>query len=199
MTDDSTLAHKMCSKCGELKDLEAFLPRKASRDGRRGTCRECDYAARRRQYADSDQKERYRDRRSAYYQENRPRLLVEGAARREASREYHRENSRRWRERNPDHASALNRESSILRRVREGQQDCGCVTVLDIMFLLTLPCTYCGDAAEHIDHIHPLSRGGLHCLSNLTPACASCNLAKSATVLDDPPPAVLNCPKNSSD
>ena len=32
---------KRCSKCGEEKDLTEFAPRKGSRDGLRGQCREC--------------------------------------------------------------------------------------------------------------------------------------------------------------
>lgn len=32
----------------------------------------------------------------------------------------------------------------------------------------------------HVDHVKPLARGGWHCLSNLRPACAPCNLSKGA-------------------
>ncbi len=42
-------------------------------------------------------------------------------------------------------------------------------------------CAYCNDAEwAHMDHVKPLSLGGPHCLSNLRPACAHCNLSKSA-------------------
>lgn len=41
------------------------------------------------------------------------------------------------------------------------------------------PCKYCGQAATHIDHVHPLSRGGAHQWSNLVMACEYCNVAKS--------------------
>lgn len=41
-------------------------------------------------------------------------------------------------------------------------------------------CAYCGGPFEHIDHVKPLSKGGPHCLSNLRPACANCNLRKFA-------------------
>lgn len=41
-------------------------------------------------------------------------------------------------------------------------------------------CWKCGIAdATSEDHIKPISRGGWHCLSNLRPACFSCNAAKS--------------------
>jgi hypothetical protein len=41
-------------------------------------------------------------------------------------------------------------------------------------------CAYCGGPFEHIDHVKPLSKGGPHCLANLRPSCATCNLRKFA-------------------
>ena len=40
------------------------------------------------------------------------------------------------------------------------------------------PCAYCGQPAEHLDHITPLSRGGIDHPSNWQPLCATCNLSK---------------------
>ncbi len=39
-------------------------------------------------------------------------------------------------------------------------------------------CLYCGSQAQTIDHIHPLSRGGLSATSNCVPACLACNGSK---------------------
>jgi hypothetical protein len=36
-------------------------------------------------------------------------------------------------------------------------------------------CLYCGEASESIDHVHPLSRGGLSVTENCVPACLGCN------------------------
>lgn len=41
-------------------------------------------------------------------------------------------------------------------------------------------CVYCGNPAEHADHLMPLARGGLHCRDNIVPACADCNEHKQA-------------------
>lgn len=41
-------------------------------------------------------------------------------------------------------------------------------------------CWMCSGPFEHVDHVKPISRGGLHVLSNLRPACASCNISKGA-------------------
>ena len=36
-------------------------------------------------------------------------------------------------------------------------------------------CLYCGDRSESIDHVLPLSRGGLSVTENCVPACLACN------------------------
>ncbi|WP_083411279.1 HNH endonuclease signature motif containing protein [Arthrobacter sp. UCD-GKA] len=39
-------------------------------------------------------------------------------------------------------------------------------------------CAYCGTPVEHVDHIHPLARGGADAPENMQWACAPCNLSK---------------------
>ena len=46
-------------------------------------------------------------------------------------------------------------------------------------------CFYCGDAASHVDHLTPKARGGTDDLSNLVPACATCNVAKGMMTLEE--------------
>lgn len=41
-------------------------------------------------------------------------------------------------------------------------------------------CWMCGAIATDADHVKPLSKGGWDCLSNLRPACRSCNASKNA-------------------
>jgi 5-methylcytosine-specific restriction endonuclease McrA len=40
------------------------------------------------------------------------------------------------------------------------------------------PCAYCGEPAETIDHIDPLSRGVDNGWEKLTAACGTCNYSK---------------------
>jgi 5-methylcytosine-specific restriction endonuclease McrA len=44
--------------------------------------------------------------------------------------------------------------------------------------LLSRPCAYCGDTADCIDHVLPVSRGGTRDPENLAPACTRCNGSK---------------------
>jgi hypothetical protein len=48
-------------------------------------------------------------------------------------------------------------------------------------------CAYCQttDGPFHIDHIHPVSRGGTNDIDNLTVACAPCNLSKRDHTLEE--------------
>jgi hypothetical protein len=51
------------------------------------------------------------------------------------------------------------------------------------------PCVYCGDQETGVDHVWPLSRGGPDQLSNLVPACWSCNPSKGNRLLTEWDPA----------
>lgn len=44
-------------------------------------------------------------------------------------------------------------------------------------------CVYCDGRAQHLDHVHPLSRGGEDVERNIVPACQKCNLSKGAKTL----------------
>jgi 5-methylcytosine-specific restriction endonuclease McrA len=41
--------------------------------------------------------------------------------------------------------------------------------------------SYCGAPCQHIDHIEPFDAGGALEVGNVTAACATCNVKKSAT------------------
>lgn len=48
-------------------------------------------------------------------------------------------------------------------------------------------CTYCKTQTYEMqmDHVIPLSKGGPHCLSNVTPACGPCNRSKHDSTVED--------------
>ncbi|MFZ9922668.1 MAG: HNH endonuclease [Candidatus Nanopelagicaceae bacterium] len=46
-------------------------------------------------------------------------------------------------------------------------------------------CTYCAGQFDTVDHIIPLTRGGDNMITNLTPACRSCNSSKSSKLLSE--------------
>ena len=40
-------------------------------------------------------------------------------------------------------------------------------------------CIYCGKPSESLDHLHPMSKGGISSTSNCVPCCLSCTGKKS--------------------
>lgn len=108
------------------------------------------------------------------------------------------ENARRWREENPERVQesyrrwcAANPESirrrGNMRRARKAEAAvCGPVPLSVYTSVLNSgPCVYCAAPAAEVDHIRPLSRGGIEHASNLVPACKSCNSGKKDRMLDE--------------
>lgn len=127
---------------------------------------------------------------------------------REKNRDYHRAQARAWAAKNPERvrqngiARRLRADpearAAILREWHKSNPDkvraarlrrkAALASVLTIGFtaeeLATRmayfgnKCWMCSGPFEHVDHVKPLSKNGPHCLSNLRPACASCNISK---------------------
>jgi 5-methylcytosine-specific restriction endonuclease McrA len=65
------------------------------------------------------------------------------------------------------------------------------LTSLDVLNCLKrtdFKCFYCGVKLKakswHLDHVYPLSKGGLNTPQNITPSCKECNLMKGSLGLD---------------
>lgn len=58
-------------------------------------------------------------------------------------------------------------------------------------------CTYCGDVANEVDHVHPRSKGGTDDIDNLVACCRTCNIRKKDRVFlngDSTPPVFRSRP-----
>lgn len=93
---------------------------------------------------------------------------------------YYSDPDRKSRYRDVDRARRARREAAVRSAATAD------FTAEDLMFRLSMfaGCWICGcDLSEglHIDHVKPLSKGGAHMLSNLRPACPTCNIRKGAT------------------
>lgn len=62
------------------------------------------------------------------------------------------------------------------------------VDVLNCLKRTNFKCFYCNVSLSpgrwHLDHVEPISKGGLNNFLNITPACKNCNLMKGAIPLD---------------
>lgn len=151
-------------------------------------CAECraGVAAEVRQWR-ADNAERYK----AYDRERRAREAEIRAdrerKRRAADPDRFREDDRRRRAEDPEYSRKQywanpdrNREKSRLRRARKAAVATVAFSADQLRDRLSMfsGCWMCGADADTVDHVIPLALGGWHCLSNLRPACNSCNASK---------------------
>lgn len=198
MSDDTCI----CRRCGENKLAEEFRPK-------RRVCRECervDHRNRRRDNIDDRrirEREHYHEHREQnlaaqrrwreanrehnlaryrkYREENPEKRRPTGLAWDQANAEKRRKMARAWQEANRDKVRAIN--LALYYRRRGGSVVGAPVTPAGIRSRFEYfghRCWMCGDIADTIDHVKPLSKGGLNILSNIRPACRSCNSSKHA-------------------
>lgn len=109
----------------------------------------------------------------------------------ESSRVRSREGWRSWEERNPEANKAAKQrwvrtnQQAAREIVRRRRARLRCIQVVkfsaaDLTRRLSMwpGCWMCGGAKEAVDHVKPISKGGAHMLSNLRPACCTCNSRK---------------------
>lgn len=178
------LTSKACSKCGEDKPLEDFHKRAAAKDGRRSYCRPCASAAHEQYRRDPEVQQRYTEQARAWVAANPEAKRAKDARWYAANTERVRANNARWRAAHPETVRIQRRARISRYRARKRGATSELFTVAELYALWAdadaWACIYCGAPWEHIEHFVPLARGGDHALWNLFPACAECNLSKSA-------------------
>lgn len=92
-----------------------------------------------------------------------------------------------WAQKNGDHLRGLKVAQNHRRRARARgnmSQERGPVDTDSLLASQRHRCAYCRTSLTgkkwHIDHIHPLARGGANDRKNLQICCVSCNLSKGA-------------------
>lgn len=177
---------KVCSRCGETKSVDEFWKDSRSSDGLRSACIVCLKKSR-----DNDRYRRAnRDRATKARSEGRWntawRTTKEWHAR-------HREQQRRYRARN---RNQYRKRNSVRMKVFRSNQrsENGSITVQEWQDLCERygnVCLSCGTPAAEtpegrltIDHVKPVSEGGLGDIENLQPLCMSCNRNKGTRTVD---------------
>lgn len=82
----------------------------------------------------------------------------------------------RFRQAHPEWSAARNRMNQHRRRASAAAPFTA--TQLLAKSAMYAGCWVCGGPKQEIDHVKPLSRGGLHALANLRPICLPCNRQK---------------------
>jgi 5-methylcytosine-specific restriction endonuclease McrA len=162
---------KTCTKCLEYKLHAEFNKRPGGLTPR---CKEC-----LREYRQQN-KERLAAKQSEYRQKNLAAIQHrerEYARRRDAGK--HAENNRASYQRNKD----ASRDRKAKRRAVKSGAHHEPYSRAEIFSRWGNACVYCDAPAQHLDHVHPISKGGADAPHNLVPACVPCNLSKGAKTL----------------
>lgn len=129
--------------------------------------------------------EKVREMRDRSYARHRERRLEDMRIRREAHREEARAATRQWQKDNPDRV-ALHGQA---RRARKLAAFVEYVHPLVVLERADGECGICGGDVSpfdfEVDHIVPLSRGGLHNYENTQPAHKVCNRRKSDSLPEE--------------
>lgn len=160
---------KECSKCREVKPVDAFMRRPDSRDGWHQQCNDCLNAANREWVAANPERRREiqrhwngKDSSRAYYKRKKA--------------EQYQADPEKMRLRSALHRGVKRTGGKSPKPLRRDWER--------LVARYGGMCAYCGVREwEHIDHVIPVCRGGTHSIGNLLPACAKCNLSKKDRLL----------------
>ena len=161
------ITQKRCSSCGKIKQISEFCKDKSRKNELSYVCREC-HSIRGKKY-DRNNKEVRREKQRKYIEENRELL---------------RERSRIW---------SLNHKEKKVAHARNRRawkkQSCGSITLEqweDLKIKYGNICLCCGkhDVPLTLDHIVPLSKGGINTIENAQPLCRPCNGGKRDKTID---------------
>lgn len=177
------MAHNLCGPCYSRRYRQANSPKRSFR--------ECDECHQMRPFAGRGLCITCYQRKGR--RENPERQRRNQRNWREANRERHLLNRKRWRAANADkiHASqrrwaATHLEAKVLIEQRRRANKRSVIATLTreqwraIQTAYKNRCAYCQKESQHLtqDHIIPLSKGGYHTVTNVVPACISCNSRK---------------------
>lgn len=189
---------KLCTTCNLRKGPNEFNLKSAAKDGRQPKCRECtrEYKAR---WKAENRDEILRKAREAY--RANPGKAKEYQQMRRAQnpdewRAKYAEYTRKWRA-DPENAKrsraavsrwATSPEGRICKSAHQRKRKALVVANVGVsteqirarIDYFGGRCWVCGDPATTVDHVKPLSKGGLHLASNMRPACGPCNFRKHA-------------------
>ena len=182
---------KTCKRCGVEKSRSDFSPREKSRDGLHSYCRACN-VEKARESAERNP-EKVKQHKKNWKMRNPERVREQGLIDKrrayERNPEKYKEQTREWYRKNKEKVAARTQsyEGRLKRRLVQARRNArmnGVVTVEQWMAVLEKfdhSCVYCGSKESlTIDHLVPVSKGGLHRIDNIVPACRSCNTAKNA-------------------
>jgi len=160
---------KICSKCKTEKELSFFSNAKTGKYGKRAYCKNCAKVLK-----------------TMWDNKNRDKISTQ-------CKDWKKNNKQRQEQHNIKYQCSIKGiiNKKNMRQRRRSLTKQGDVTNIQLLELQqnAKVCYWCKcllkNVKVHIDHYVPLSKGGLHTLSNLVVSCSKCNLSKEAKLPND--------------
>lgn len=178
----STPQIKICYKCKEKKDVTYFYKNKSNKDGLQNYCKQCgkELKENNKEYRKEYQKEYHKK----YQEQHEAELKIYYKKYYKKNREENKEKmtiySKQYEK--TDIGKAKRANINHKRRTITKQGDVTTKQILQLQKSKT--CYWCETSLKNkkvnIDHYIPISKGGLHTLSNLVASCSHCNKKKSS-------------------
>ena len=190
---------KKCNKCNLDLLLDLFSKDKTKKDGKSTQCKSCREEYRREWISSNKDKKASLDKqyrlnnldnikmkKQQYYQDNKESILRINSIWKSENVIKYSQSNRLYAINNKPKISLIKKAYKHRRRSKEKSILSANVLSNWISTQVSI-CPYCNKSLNnesfHIDHIDPLSKDGVHELSNLTVSCPSCNLHKSSKSL----------------
>ena len=182
---------KRCGKCKDTKSIDSFNKDKSRKDGFRNNCKTCE-AKRSSEYQKANRDkvnlktkrwrasnpEKSKASAKKYYEANPEYHHKKNAEYYKNNKEKRQTQAKSWREANPEKVKEYRlRYKMNIRRNTPNNFDTSFVDYIKL--ILSGKCAYCDNQATTIEHIVPLSKGGLNEPQNIVGACVSCNSSKN--------------------
>lgn len=205
--EKSVVLFKHCGSCDRTLPPEEFHRDKYSGDGLQGKCKECTRITSLKRYNDNidymrkqsldyyynhleehrdynkgwreNNKDRTTENWNRWYKENREDVLEKASQRAIENRDALTKKQREYRKKKPEiHQISAQKRRAKKKNVRN---DLTKQQWQAILKAYQYRCAYCGKKKKNLtmDHITPIALNGEHTISNIVPACRSCNSRKS--------------------
>ena len=196
MLGPATLKYKTCTKCKRRKSFEAFNKSKRGRHGLNNYCRECDSVNKKKWYLAN--KVRALAKAERWRTDNPERYLEIQKAHKIKYKEQYSEYYKDWASRNRDKVNLKKHRYYARRRQQLGEVSPDIVDRL--LVEQSGRCLYCNRELQeyHLEHMIPVSRGGMHDDINLCLSCPSCNYRKKDKTAEEFQQQIIGGYKNGS-
>jgi len=185
---------KPCRRCGVIKPIREFARHQTCKGGYDATCKEC---RKEKKKAFIEKHPGYKTMINRRYRERHPEdrkkrwkiYYGNNIEKRRVYREkYYRDNEDYWKQYSREHYRQYPEIYKFYHQQRRARESGGDLRQGDFGIVCVEygnVCLSCGSIKNiSLDHIVPISRGGVHSIMNIQPLCRSCNSKKGTKTID---------------